>query len=240
MQMLAPPPPEHSSSERRRREHGRGRCRRLRVAMDTPCAARAGAPICTPRRARRQALACAAMRWLPRSPRLRRIVFAYTVNRLGTWFGYVALSIVVFDHTHSAIAVAALLVAGQVLPAFLVPALVARVESSSAPSRAERAVLCSRRSSRPAWRSSVCCDFSLPLVLVLVAIDGTAALAASALLRAAAARGARAGASAEDRPRGSESRARDAPPRRPSARPTRRSTSASAITFTLGPALARR
>ncbi|HMH47721.1 MAG TPA: hypothetical protein VK538_08395, partial [Solirubrobacteraceae bacterium] len=68
---------------------------------------------------------------LPSSPRVRRIVLAYTVNRLGTWFGYVALSIAVYDQTHSAVAVAALLVAGQVLSAFLVPAVVARVEASS-------------------------------------------------------------------------------------------------------------
>ena len=56
------------------------------------------------------------------SPRLRRIIAAYTVNRLGTWFGLVALSLAVFDHTHSALAVAALLFAGQALPAFVVPA----------------------------------------------------------------------------------------------------------------------
>ncbi|MGA8364843.1 MAG: hypothetical protein WB709_10020, partial [Solirubrobacteraceae bacterium] len=66
-----------------------------------------------------------------RDPKLRRIVVAYTVNRLGTWFGFIALSVAVYEHTHSAIAVAALLVAGQVLPAFVVPALVARVEASS-------------------------------------------------------------------------------------------------------------
>ena len=42
------------------------------------------------------------------SRRLRRIIAAYTVNRLGTWFGFVALSVAVFDHTHSALAVAAL------------------------------------------------------------------------------------------------------------------------------------
>ena len=63
---------------------------------------------------------------------LRRIVAAYTINRLGTWFGLVALSLAVFDHTHSALAVAALLFAGQALPAFVVPALVARVEASDA------------------------------------------------------------------------------------------------------------
>ena len=51
-------------------------------------------------------------------------MLAYTVNRLGTWFGVVALSLAVFDQTHSALAVAALLVAAQVIPAFLVPAVV--------------------------------------------------------------------------------------------------------------------
>ena len=66
-----------------------------------------------------------------RHSELRRIVAAYTVNRLGTWFGFIALAVVVFDHTHSALAVAALLLASQVLPAFLVPALVARVEAST-------------------------------------------------------------------------------------------------------------
>ncbi|HLB20555.1 MAG TPA: hypothetical protein VK605_00475, partial [Solirubrobacteraceae bacterium] len=130
------------------------------------------------------------MRWLPRSPRLRRIVLAYTINRLGTWFGYVALSIVVFDHTHSAIAVAALLVGGQVLSAFLVPALVARVESSSAPSRLSALYLLEAVLTA-ALALIVSVDFSLALVLVLVAVDGTAALAASALLRAAASRCAR-------------------------------------------------
>src|ERR1700733_9161740 len=130
------------------------------------------------------------MRRLPPSSRLRRIVFAYTINRLGTWFGYVALSIVVFDHTHSAIAVAALLVGGQVLSAFLVPALVARVEASSAPSRLS-ALYLFEAALTAGLALVVSVHFSLPLVLVLVAVDGTAALAASALLRAAAARCAR-------------------------------------------------
>ncbi len=173
------------------------------------------------------------MRWLPRSPRLRRIVFAYTINRLGTWFGYVALSIVVFDHTHSAIAVAGLLVGGQVLSAFLVPALVARVESSSAPSRLSGLYLFEAIVTA-GLAVVVSYDFSLPLVLVLVAIDGTAALAASALLRAAASRCAQ--LSVADHP-GSESE------RKAAAEEAERSANAAmnigfAITFTLGPTLA--
>src|SRR2546421_381459 len=56
------------------------------------------------------------------------MIGAYAVNRLGTWLGTVALSLAVYDHTHSALAVAALLFAGQALPAFVVPALIARLE----------------------------------------------------------------------------------------------------------------
>jgi hypothetical protein len=125
-----------------------------------------------------------------RSARLRRIVAAYTVNRLGTWFGFIALSLAVFDHTHSALAVAALLVIGQAIPAFLTPALVARVEASR-----RRGVLSGlylfEATATGALAALLLSGFSLPGILVLVALDETAALAASALLRAEAARCAR-------------------------------------------------
>ena len=165
------------------------------------------------------------------SSRLRRIVIGYTVNRLGTWFGFVALSVVVFDHTHSALAVGALLLMSQVLPAFLVPALVARVEQSTR--RGELSALYLFEASTSAllvglllWR------FSLAPVLLLVALDGTAALAASALLRAAAARSAREW-SAAMRDQGHQANELDA---------ERRANAALnlgfAVTFVLGPALA--
>ena len=124
-----------------------------------------------------------------RDPKLRRIVAAYTVNRLGTWFGFIALAVAVYEHTHSAIAVAALLVAGQVLPAFVVPALVARVEASSR--RGELSGLYLFEAAATAALAGLVWRFWLPGILLLVALDGTAALAASALLRAAAARAAR-------------------------------------------------
>ena len=124
-----------------------------------------------------------------RDPKLRRIVAAYTVNRLGTWFGFIALSVAVYEHTHSAVAVAALLVAGQVLPAFVVPALVARVEASSR--RGELSRLYLFEAAATAALAGMVWRFWLPGILLLVALDGTAALAASALLRAAAARAAR-------------------------------------------------
>jgi len=123
------------------------------------------------------------------SPRLRRLLAAYTVNRLGTWFAFVALSLVVFDHTHSALAVAALLLAWQALPAFAVPAVVARVEASQR--RGELSRLYFFEAIATAALAVLLWHFWLPAVLLLAALDGTAALAASALLRTEVARTAR-------------------------------------------------
>lgn len=123
------------------------------------------------------------------SPRLRRIIAAYTVNRLGTWFGFVALSVAVFDHTHSAIAVAALLFAGQALPAFVAPALAARVEAS--PRSGTLSGLYMFEGIATAALAVLLWHFWLPAILLLVALDGTAALATSALLRSETARAAR-------------------------------------------------
>jgi predicted MFS family arabinose efflux permease len=133
-----------------------------------------------------------------RDPRLRRIVAAYTVNRLGTWFGFIALAVAVFHHTHSAIAVAALLLTGQVLPAFVTPALVARVEASTRRGELSGLYLF-EATATAALAALLLWHFSLAAILLLVALDGTAALAASALLRAAAARSAREWAHAHDR-----------------------------------------
>jgi hypothetical protein len=142
-----------------------------------------------------------------KSSRLRRILAAYTINRLGTWFGFVALSIAVFDHTHSAVAVAALLVSGQVMPAFLVPALVARVEASDRRGELSRLYIFEAVTTA-ALAALLLWYFWLPAVLLLVALDGTASLAASALLRAEVAKAARDQIEAEpsDETRPNESR----------------------------------
>ncbi|MGO9488866.1 MAG: MFS transporter [Solirubrobacteraceae bacterium] len=124
-----------------------------------------------------------------RSPRVRRILIAYSVNRLGTWIGLVALSLAVFDHTHSATAVASLLVAAQVLPALIMPALVARVEAS--PRRGELSGLYAFEAVVTACLAVLLGNFWLPAILLLVALDGTAALATNVLLRTEAVRAAR-------------------------------------------------
>lgn len=123
---------------------------------------------------------------LPRSGRLRRIVTAYTVNQLGTWFGYVALSVAVFNHTHSAFAVSGMFVASRFLPALLVPPLVARIERS--PRRGGLSRLYALEGVLAGALAVLMWHFWLPAILILVAVDGTAELAASALLRAQASR----------------------------------------------------
>lgn len=123
------------------------------------------------------------------SPRLRRILAAYTINSLGTWFGLVALLVAVYDHTHSALAVAALAFAAEALPAFVVPAVVAWVEASRR--RSELTGLYLFEALATASLAVLLWHFSLPAVLLLAALDGTAALAGSALLRAEIARAAR-------------------------------------------------
>ena len=158
------------------------------------------------------------------SPRLRRVIGAYTVNRLGTWFGTIALSLAVFDHTHSALAVAAVLIAGQVVPAFAVPAVVARVEASQR--GRELSALYFFEGATTAALAALLWHFWLPGLLLLVALDGTAALAASALLRTEAAKIARADLDGGGDPGAAEQQANAA------------LNVAFSGTFVLGPALA--
>jgi MFS family permease len=123
------------------------------------------------------------------SRRQQRIIAAYIANRLGSWMGLVALSLAVFDHTHSAVAVAGLLFAWQALPAFLVPLLVARVEASAR--RSELSALYLFEAAATAAIAVLLGHFWLPGILLLALLDGTAALAANSLLRAALGRVAR-------------------------------------------------
>jgi MFS family permease len=167
----------------------------------------------------------------PSSTRLRRILTAYTVNRLGTWVGTIALSLAVYDHTHNALAVAATMIAAQVLPAFAVPALVAKVEASRR--RRELSGLYVFEAVTTGALAVLLGSFWLPAILLLVALDGTAALAASALLRTEAARAGREGA---------ESATDGAEPTEEDAQAGERKATAAinvafSATFVLGPAL---
>ncbi len=125
---------------------------------------------------------------LPKSSRLRRILLAYTVNELGTWFGYVALALGVYDHTHSALATAGLFIARGLLPALLAPVLVARVERFDR--RWMLAGLYTIEALLTLALAALLWRFSFAGVLVVVAIDGIVAVAATALVRACTARAA--------------------------------------------------
>src|SRR5436190_16367769 len=52
----------------------------------------------------------------------------YSINELGNWLGDIALAVLVFDQTGNALATALLFVGTRFVPAFLAPAIVARVE----------------------------------------------------------------------------------------------------------------
>jgi MFS family permease len=123
---------------------------------------------------------------LPKSPRLRRILLAYTINELGTWFGYVALALGVYDHTHSAIATAGLFIARGLLPALAAPVLVARIERSKR--RGLLASLYAIEALLTLALAALLWRFSYPGVLLFVAVDGTIAVAATAFVRASSAR----------------------------------------------------
>ncbi len=112
----------------------------------------------------------------------RRLTIAYTVNELGNWLGTIALSVAVFDHTHSAIATAALFVSVRFLPALVTTAAVTWLESLGR--RGTLAALYAIQALTTGGLAALVLHPVLAPILVLGALDGVAALAARALLRA--------------------------------------------------------
>jgi MFS family permease len=119
-------------------------------------------------------------------PQFRRLAISYAVNELGDWMGIVALSVLVFDQTGSAMATAALFLGTRFLPALIAPILVARVEQPP-PRFALPVLYCGEAAAFGALALLAGGNFALPLVVILATIDGTLALAARSLTRAVAA-----------------------------------------------------
>jgi MFS family permease len=117
-----------------------------------------------------------------RRPAFRRLAASYAVNELGDWMGIVALSVLVFDSTGSALATALLFIGTGFLPAGVAPLLVTRVEQP--PPRFVLPVLYCGEAAAFGALALLANDFSLPLVFALAAVDGALALAARALTRA--------------------------------------------------------
>jgi predicted MFS family arabinose efflux permease len=120
-----------------------------------------------------------------RHPGFRRLAASYTLNELGWGFGTVALGLLVFNHTHSALATTALWLCSLLVPALAGPAATARLDRGGvrrvlpALYLAEAGIFAALAllSSAP-W---------LPLILALATVDGILALVGRALTRAAVA-----------------------------------------------------
>jgi len=117
-----------------------------------------------------------------RRPLFRRLAASYTVNELGDWMGIIALSVLVFDQTESALATAALFLGTRFLPALFAPVLVAHAERPP-PRFALPVIYCGEAAVFSAL-ALLAGNFSLTAVIALAAIDGALALAGRALTRA--------------------------------------------------------
>jgi MFS family permease len=116
-------------------------------------------------------------------PAFRRLAIGYTLNELGDWMATIALAILVYDATDSALATTVLFLAAKFLPSLVVPVLAARAEAyavsrSLASFHAVETVVF-------AALALVAGDAWLPLICVLAFVDGTLAATARAITRAA-------------------------------------------------------
>jgi MFS family permease len=114
-----------------------------------------------------------------------RLAASYAVNEFGDWLGAIALAVLVFGETDDPLALTALFVAAKLLPAFVSPALTARLDQ-----------LAVRRALPGLYLAEAVCfgllalfaqSFFLPAVLVIALIDGVLLLSARSISRAAVA-----------------------------------------------------
>jgi predicted MFS family arabinose efflux permease len=120
-----------------------------------------------------------------RHPGFRRLATSYTLNELGWGFGTVALGLVVFDHTHSALAMTGLWMCTLLVPALVGPAATAQLDRAGV--RRVLPALYVAEAAIFAGLALVSSSPWLPLVLFLAAADGILALVGRALTRAAVA-----------------------------------------------------
>jgi MFS family permease len=120
-----------------------------------------------------------------RRPDFRRLALSYAVNELGDWLGIVALSVLVFDQTDSALATALLFVGTGFLPALLTPVVVARLERP--PPRFVLPAIYAGEAAAFGALALLAGHFSLAAVVVVATIDGALALTARSLTRAVSA-----------------------------------------------------
>ena len=115
----------------------------------------------------------------------RRLLATYTINETGDNVGLVALTVLVYDRTGEALPTAALFLASKFLPAFLAPALTARVDQLAL--RRLLPLLYVLEAAAFVGLAALAGSFWLPGVLALALVDGTVALSARGLTRSAVA-----------------------------------------------------
>src|SRR6476469_6921800 len=112
----------------------------------------------------------------------RRLALSFAINEMGDWLGLVALSVLVFERTGSALATTLLFLGTGILPALLTPIFVAKLERPP-----PRLVLPSIYAAEAVAFGALALlaeNFSLPAVVVIAAIDGALALTAKTIARA--------------------------------------------------------
>ncbi len=117
-----------------------------------------------------------------RRPTFRRLALTYTFNEVAEWWAVIALPILVFDQTGSALATTALFLGTQFVPALLVPAFVVRAERTP-PRFALAAIYCGEAAAFGVLALLVD-HFSLVAVVAVAAIDGTLSRGGRSITRA--------------------------------------------------------
>ncbi len=115
-------------------------------------------------------------------PAFRRLLAAYGLNELAFYFGSVALAVLIYRRTGSALGATAFFLCEQFVPALIAPAIVAKVDQSAA--RRVLPLLYLTESALFLALASITSRFALATVLILVLIDGIAALTARSIARA--------------------------------------------------------
>ncbi len=113
-----------------------------------------------------------------------RLLASYTVNEIGDSVGIVALAILVYDRTGSVASTAGLFLAGKFLPAFIAPFLTAKLDRLAV-SRTLPWLYVVEAAVFVALAAVSEGRFTVPLVLLLVVVDGAIAVTARGLTRGA-------------------------------------------------------
>jgi MFS family permease len=116
-------------------------------------------------------------------PAYRRLLAAYALNELAWSVGSLALAVLVYRRTGSAIGAMAFFLCSQAVPALISPALIARIDRR--PPRVVLPVLYALEAVAFGLLALVAHRFNVAPVLVLALLDGVIALTARALARAA-------------------------------------------------------